>query len=104
MVTTNGMVRRIDDLGRVVIPKEIRRTLRIGEGDLLEFLIDREIMILKKYSPAESYNLSESLEAIRIMKKALKHCLYLSEEGLQISEEDARMIRNALSEVENKNN
>lgn len=103
MVITNGMVRRVDNLGRVVIPKEIRRTLRIGEGDLLEFLIDREIMILKKYSPAES-NLSESLEAVRIMKKALKHCLYLSEEGLQISEEDARMIRNALSEVENKNN
>lgn len=103
MVITNGMVRRVDNLGRVVIPKEIRRTLRIGEGDLLEFLIDREIMILKKYSPAES-NLSESLEAVRIMKKALKHCLYLSEEGLLISEEDARMIRNALSGVENKNN
>lgn len=37
-----GIVRRIDDLGRVVIPKEIRRTLRIREGDPLEIFTDRE--------------------------------------------------------------
>lgn len=47
-----GVVRRIDDLGRVVIPKEIRRTLRIHEGDPLEIFTDREGgVILKKYSP-----------------------------------------------------
>ncbi|MGE5553006.1 MAG: stage V sporulation protein T [Betaproteobacteria bacterium] len=47
-----GIVRRIDDLGRVVIPKEIRRTLRIREGDPLEIFVDREgEVILKKYSP-----------------------------------------------------
>ena len=47
-----GIVRRIDDLGRVVIPKEIRRTLRIREGDPLEIFTDREgEVILKKYSP-----------------------------------------------------
>ena len=47
-----GIVRRIDDLGRVVIPKEIRRTLRIREGDPLEIYTDREgEVILKKYSP-----------------------------------------------------
>lgn len=47
-----GIVRRIDDLGRVVIPKEIRRTLRIREGDPLEIFTDREgEIILKKYSP-----------------------------------------------------
>lgn len=47
-----GIVRRIDDLGRVVIPKEIRRTLRIREGDPLEIFTDREGgIILKKYSP-----------------------------------------------------
>lgn len=49
-----GIVRRIDDLGRVVIPKEIRRTLRIREGDPLEIFTDREgEIILKKYSPIE---------------------------------------------------
>ncbi|MBM7610099.1 stage V sporulation protein T [Ureibacillus composti] len=47
-----GIVRRIDDLGRVVIPKEIRRTMRIREGDPLEIYTDREgEVILKKYSP-----------------------------------------------------
>jgi AbrB family transcriptional regulator (stage V sporulation protein T) len=47
-----GIVRRIDDLGRVVIPKEIRRTLRIREGDPLEIYVDRDgEVILKKYSP-----------------------------------------------------
>ena len=47
-----GVVRRIDDLGRIVIPKEIRRTLRIKEGDPLEIFTDKEgEVILKKYSP-----------------------------------------------------
>ena len=46
-----GMVRRIDELGRVVIPKEIRKTLRIKEGDPLEIYTDKEELVLKKYSP-----------------------------------------------------
>ena len=47
-----GVVRRIDDLGRIVVPKEIRKTLRIREGDPLEIFTDREgEIILKKYSP-----------------------------------------------------
>ena len=47
-----GIVRRIDELGRIVVPKEIRRTLRIREGDPLEVYTDREgEIILKKYSP-----------------------------------------------------
>jgi AbrB family transcriptional regulator (stage V sporulation protein T) len=52
VLKATGIVRRIDDLGRVVIPKEIRRTLRIREGDPLEIFTDREgEIILKKYSP-----------------------------------------------------
>ena len=47
-----GIVRRIDDLGRVVIPKEIRRTLRIRDGDPLEIFTDKDgEVIFKKYSP-----------------------------------------------------
>lgn len=47
-----GVVRRIDDLGRIVIPKEIRKVLRIKEGDPLEIFTDKEgEVILKKYSP-----------------------------------------------------
>ena len=58
-----GIVRRIDDLGRVVIPKEIRRTLRIREGDPLEIYTDREgEVILKKYSPINDLgNLQENM-------------------------------------------
>ncbi len=52
-----GIVRRIDDLGRVVIPKEIRRTMRIREGDPLEIYTDREgEVIFKKYSPIGEMN------------------------------------------------
>lgn len=52
-----GMVRRIDELGRVVIPKEIRRTMRIREGDPLEIFTDREGgLIFKKYSPISELN------------------------------------------------
>ena len=51
-LTLAGIVRRIDDLGRIVIPKEIRRTLHIRESDPLEIFTDREgQVILKKYSP-----------------------------------------------------
>jgi len=51
-VKATGIVRRIDDLGRVVIPKEIRKTLRIREGDPLEIFTDKDgEVILKKYSP-----------------------------------------------------
>ena len=48
-----GVVRRIDDLGRVVIPKEIRRTMRIREGDSLDesFVNQSGEVVLKKYSP-----------------------------------------------------
>ena len=52
MMKATGIVRRIDDLGRIVIPKEIRRTLHIRESDPLEIFTDREgQVILKKYSP-----------------------------------------------------
>ena len=47
-----GIVRRIDDLGRIVIPKEIRKTLKVREGEPLEIYTDRDgQIILKKYSP-----------------------------------------------------
>lgn len=46
-----GIVRRIDDLGRIVIPKEIRRVMRIREGDPLELFYEKDSVIFKKYSP-----------------------------------------------------
>lgn len=49
-----GIVRRIDDLGRVIIPKEIRRSLRIREGDPLEIYVEDGAIIYKKYHPISS--------------------------------------------------
>lgn len=47
-----GIVRQIDSLGRIVIPKELRRTLDISEGDALELFIEDNTIILRKYNPA----------------------------------------------------
>lgn len=51
-----GVIRRIDDLGRIVIPKEIRKNLRIKEGDNLEIFVQNEEIILKKYSMMNKIN------------------------------------------------
>ena len=72
-----GIVRRIDDLGRVVIPKEIRRTMRIREGEPLEIFVDREgEVILKKYSPiGELTSLPRSMQMLW-PKKLIQQFLY----------------------------
>jgi transcriptional pleiotropic regulator of transition state genes len=49
---STGVVRRVDELGRIVIPIELRRTLDIAEKDALEIYVDGEQIILKKYQPA----------------------------------------------------
>jgi len=49
---STGIVRKVDELGRVVIPIELRRTLSIGEKDALEIFVDGSHIILKKYEPA----------------------------------------------------
>lgn len=67
-----GVVRRIDDLGRIVIPKEIRRSLRIREGDSLEIYADgNESIVLKKYSPVESIEtfVTQLVESINASSK-----------------------------------
>lgn len=51
-VKSTGIVRKVDELGRVVIPIELRRTLGIGEKDALEIYVDGDRIILKKYEPA----------------------------------------------------
>jgi len=52
MLKSTGIVRKVDELGRVVIPIELRRTLGIAEKDALEIYVDNEKIILKKYEPA----------------------------------------------------
>ena len=48
-----GIIRRIDDLGRIVIPKEIRRNMRLREGDAMEIFLEDNCVCLKKYTPSE---------------------------------------------------
>ena len=74
-----GIVRRIDDLGRVVIPKEIRRTLRIREGDPLEIFTDREGgVILKKYSPIGELT-DFSKEYAESLQQAIGHIVLIAD-------------------------
>ena len=73
-----GIIRRIDDLGRVVIPKEIRKNLRIKEGDNLEIYVVNEDIILKKYSMMNKINdlASELTDAIYTF---MKHSIFITD-------------------------
>ena len=76
MIAT-GIVRRIDDLGRVVIPKEIRRTMRIKEGDPLEIFTTRDgEVIFKKYQPFEEIDWVKAKNLIRAIFPSLQFGLY----------------------------
>ncbi|WP_195958895.1 stage V sporulation protein T [Clostridium saudiense] len=80
-----GIVRRIDDLGRVVIPKEIRRTLRIREGAPLEIFTDREGgVILKKYSPIGELT-DFSKEYAESLQQAIGHIVLIADKDAFIS-------------------
>ena len=52
---STGIVRRVDELGRIVLPIELRRSLDINERDTLEIFVDDERIILKKYEPADIF-------------------------------------------------
>lgn len=73
-----GIIRRIDDLGRIVIPKEIRKNLRIKEGDNLEIFVNGEEVILKKYSMMNKINdlASELTDSIYTF---MKHSIFITD-------------------------
>ena len=79
---STGIIRRIDDLGRVVIPKELRRTLHIKEGDPLELFVDGEYVCFKKYNTTELF--AEALEDLADLMndKELSECLLDEEKAL----------------------
>lgn len=60
-----GIVRRIDDLGRVVIPKEIRRSMGIKENDPLEIFVEKDRVIFQRYMPLYSTDLETIAESLR---------------------------------------
>ena len=89
---STGIVRRIDDLGRVVIPKEVRRTMRIKEGDPLELFMDGEYVCFKRY---------DSCHPIRQCLETLQDCL-ADDALLNVDPVEAASIR-ALVGLLNKN-
>lgn len=64
---STGIVRRIDDLGRVVIPKETRRQLRIKEGDPLEIFLEGNKVCFEKYSPIDAENWEAAFRIAKVM-------------------------------------
>ena len=72
-----GIVRRIDDLGRVVIPKEIRRSMRIKEGDPLEIFTTREgEVVFKKYNYADEHDWAKAKAIVKALHPDLQFALY----------------------------
>jgi len=75
---STGVVRRIDELGRIVVPKEIRKSLRIKNGDSLEIFLNDEDIILKKYSPVETLeNILENY--VDTFNQVMKHNIIVTD-------------------------
>lgn len=88
-----GIVRRIDDLGRVVIPKEIRRTLHIKEGDPLELFLEGSTVCFKKYNTSDLF--AEALDDLLELLKAhdMSEC---------ITEEDRVLVKSTVDYLKAK--
>ncbi len=101
-----GIVRRIDDLGRVVIPKEIRRTMRIREGDPLEIFTDRDgEVIFKKYSPIGELS-EQAVIYCEVLVKSTEHAVIICDRdhciaagGIPKKEVLERRVTPALEEI-----
>ena len=80
-----GIVRRIDDLGRIVIPKEIRRSLKIREGDPLEIFLEKDCICFKRYSALGSLS-EETLRVVQTMaQRTFKHQIAIYDSRCKIS-------------------
>ena len=76
---STGIVRKIDDLGRIVLPVELRRTLDIAERDEVEIYLDEDRVILKKYEPS---------------------CLFCGDADDVVLYKDKRICRNCLADLQ----
>ena len=85
---TTGMIRRVDELGRIVLPKEIRRTMSIPDGMPMEILIENEQVILRKYVPEE-----EVLEKLNMLEKQLE----LESEDMDLHK--VKVIKKQISDI-----
>ena len=80
-----GIVRRIDDLGRVVIPRDIRRSLKIREGDPLEILIEKNCVCFKKYSALGLFSEDILRVAQDMAQRTFKHQIAIYNRDSKIS-------------------
>ena len=75
LLKSTGIVRKVDELGRIVLPKELRSTLNINEKDSLEIFVDNHMIILKKYEPACIFcNSADDVITFK-GKNVCKHCI-----------------------------
>lgn len=75
---STGVIRRIDELGRIVIPKEIRKNLRIKNGESLEIFLDGDTILLKKYSQIESLK-NVSIDYVEAFNQIIKHNIIVTD-------------------------
>ena len=75
---TTGVIRRIDELGRIVIQKEIRKNLRIKNGESLEIYLENDSIILKKYSQIESLK-NVSIDYVEAFNQIIKHNIIVTD-------------------------
>lgn len=103
-----GIVRRIDDLGRIVIPKEIRKTLKLDVGDPLEIYVEKDEIIFKKYSPIKGItNLSHTVAKVLSTVSEKSVLIFdtesvISAEGKVKSFLNEKMSRDAQQVIESK--
>jgi len=83
---STGIVRRVDELGRVVLPIELRRTLHIADRDEIEIYVEGERIVLRKYEPSCTF-CGNSMHVINFRgKKVCRHCLEsLRSENIAVS-------------------
>lgn len=95
MMKSTGIVRKVDELGRVVIPIELRRTLDIEEKDSLEIFVEADRIILKKYEPACIFT-GDASEVVNFKGKnvsvtAIKELLVLAQRmGISLADQEAK--------------
>jgi len=75
---STGVIRRVDELGRIVIPKEIRNNMRIKSGEGLEIFTDEDMLILKKFSPIESLEVLAQ-KYVDAIYKTIKHNIIVTD-------------------------
>lgn len=96
---STGIVRRIDDLGRIVIPKEIRKNLKIKENETLEIFVDNENIILKKYSNIS--NMQKLFdECIKILKDITNNSIIITDRNniVAATSKESRYIGKEISD------